>query len=1163
MTGNNLELALVLKVAQTGLENLTELIGQLKQAGYETGTFEDHADQLNAALKQFESDSGLADELRDIAGAADRADAELEALASEARTGANSQHKLADSLDEATDAMKKADDGMNRNIRSHKKVSDGVQSISSQLDRLQKLAGVAFLTNLVGDNLQDLARLTDGYTNLNSRLELAVGHGKAFDLALQGIRTTANDTGNSLESVGDLYTKLSRATNASAEEVAALTKTISQSFVVSGASATEADAAITQLSQGLASGVLRGDEFNSVMEQSPRLAQALADSLGVTRGELRAMAEDGQLTTETIVAALQQQAAAIDAEFQQMPDTIGRATQRLANEWQVFLGELNATSGASELAVSALNGVAENLDSIAGLIGTVAQVGAAALVVKLTPAVVAASREMIAAAASGKLFAGSLTQVGGAASAAGQMAGVLKGVLATAITTFVIEQALNLASAYKQLHDATQALNETELELANSNAQLADAYQAIADKTGVAVTNMAELEAALASGRLVIDEQTGAYLNAAQAAELKAQRDREAADAATQMAYSQTELSARLAEVNEQLQVAIDDNSKLAGVMSGSLLDALKHGETGIAAFAIGLRGAQQQGQLTQQQIDTGLGAALEKLSSEERTRFGDAIKVAMEKIEAGAEGAGVTVNQLQFFLDALDASEAEAAFKRLGIVADELSDAVTESTRQAVSDLNLLTERIVASGASAETTGRVLEKAMVNAFRNVKNEADRTELIAVFQGWKKEGLITADAVKRIEESVSGIGQAAKDLEAKMKEAGIVSQSALNDVAASARSLYEEIKAAGKPLEDQRVAFINYAQAAIAANENVTAAQRETTLAQLELQAAVLGVSEQYEQLAGTAVAANGKVAESSRETVAATEEVAETAQRAGVVISETGQALAVGFAGARAEMAAIGPAAESMFLSLMGIQSATADTDDLTASLNAAQQAMASATNAMILGDSFSRYAAHVEQAKAATLLAYQEQKIKALDYISALESGKGVNQAFINQAMNAQQWMQLLGEEDLSQLQSAIDSANQKLLAMTDSAKSTLNSLQDELDRLQGNQAAIDQREYENKKAELSAALEEARRYGNQEAIKFYSEALRTLDQVRSEKQKQQRADAQQNNTRPAGVTSETRRVIELQLPSGKAADITVASEQDGQRLLDTLEEFAKRSR
>lgn len=1087
MTGNNLELALVLKVAQTGLENLTELIGQLKQAGYETATFEDHADQLNAALKQFESDSGLADELHDIAGAADHADAELEALADEARTGASSQNKLADGLDEVTDALKKADDGMNRNVRSHKKVSEGVQSISTQLDRLQKLAGVAFLTNLVGDNLQDLARLTDGYTNLNSRLELAVGRGKAFDLALQGIRTTANDTGNSLESVGDLYTKLSRATNASAEDVAALTKTISQSFVVSGASATEADAAITQLSQGLASGVLRGDEFNSVMEQSPRLAQALADSLGVTRGELRAMAEDGQLTTETIVTALQQQAAAIDTEFQQMPDTVGRATQRLANEWQVFLGELNATSGASELAVSALNGVAENLDSIAGLIGTVAQVGTAALVVKFTPAVVAASREMIAAAASGKLFAGSLTQVGGAASAAGQMAGVLKGVLATAITTFVIEQALNLASAYKQLHDAQKALAEVDLELAESSAQLAEAYKAIADKTGVAVTNMAELEAALASGRIVIDEQTGAYLNAAQAAELKAQRDRDTAAAAMQMAYSQAELSARLTEVNKQLQVAIDDNSKLAGVMSGSLLDALKNGETGIAAFAIALRGAQQQGQLTQQQIDTGLAAALAKLSDSERTRFGDVLQVAISKVKGGADSAGLSVSQLQSLLDQLNASAIDQALQRLGVSQAQLTNAITAGTQQALDDLNVLRQQISSLGVSGTQTGVILQTALVNAWRNAKTEADRAALTQTMDEFRNSGVLTTETYKQVTEAV--------------KETGLQAKTAAESSADSWASSAERIRI--------------------------------------------------------SAAAANSEL-----------DNIGDTAARSEHDMQQATASLAGWFQSVRNEMAALSEQARAAFDNKLGINSAgpVSELDALKQSIAAAREELGKVAidNLQVFDPTgVNAFKNSVIQAKNETLIAFQEQKIKALDYINALESGKGVNQAFINQAINAQQWMQLLGEEDLSQLQSAIDSANQKLLAMTDAAKSTLGSLQDELDRLQGNQAAINQREYDNKKAELSAALEEARRYGNQEAIKFYSEALRTLDQVRSEKQKQQRADAQQNNTRPAGVTSETRRVIELQLPSGKAADIAVASEQDGQRLLDTLEEFAKRSR
>src|SRR5690606_15122934 len=314
-----------------------------------------------------------------------------------------------------------------------------------------------------------------------------------------------------------------------------------------------------------------------------------------------------------------------------------------------------------------------------------------------------------------------------------------------------------------QLHDANKALNETELELANSNAQLADAYQAIADKTGVAVTNMAELEAALASGRLVIDEQTGAYLNAAQAAELKAQRDRDAADAAMQMAYSQTELSARLAEVNEQLQVAIDDNSKLAGVMSGSLLDALKHGETGIAAFAIALRGAQQQGQLTQQQIDTGLAAALEKLSASERTRFGDVLQTALNKVKGGAQSAGLSVSQLQSLLDQLNASAIDQALQRLGVSQAQLTNSITAGTQQALADLNVLRQQIGSLGASGTQTGAVLQTALVNSWRNAKTEADRAALTQTMDEFRNAGVLTTETYNEVTETVKETGEQSKE----------------------------------------------------------------------------------------------------------------------------------------------------------------------------------------------------------------------------------------------------------------------------------------------------------------------------------------------------------------------------------------------------------------
>src|SRR5690606_13018136 len=125
------------------------------------------------------------------------------------------------------------------------------------------------------------------------------------------------------------------------QDALALTESINQAVIISGASAAASDAALTQLIQGLQSGVLRGEEFNSVMEQAPRLAAALAAGLGVTRGELRALANDGQLSSETVIRALRSQADVLRTEFAQMPQTVGRAIQNLQTEWLRFVGTLD------------------------------------------------------------------------------------------------------------------------------------------------------------------------------------------------------------------------------------------------------------------------------------------------------------------------------------------------------------------------------------------------------------------------------------------------------------------------------------------------------------------------------------------------------------------------------------------------------------------------------------------------------------------------------------------------------------------------------------------------------------------------------------------------------------------------------------------------------
>jgi tape measure domain-containing protein len=222
----------------------------------------------------------------------------------------------------------------------------------------------------IGEQIGDLMALADAWSNLKSKLDLATESEAAAALALERVQAIAQGASADLSSVGDLYATLSRALESlgdTATDVAAITETITQSFAVSGTGSAEAAGAITQLSQALASGVLRGDEFNSVMEQAPRLSRALADSLGVTTGELRSMAEEGKLTAQTVIKALGDQADVIAAEMATLPETFEGATQRLKNSLTATVGQLNEAVRGSELYAAATGTLADAIESVAGV----------------------------------------------------------------------------------------------------------------------------------------------------------------------------------------------------------------------------------------------------------------------------------------------------------------------------------------------------------------------------------------------------------------------------------------------------------------------------------------------------------------------------------------------------------------------------------------------------------------------------------------------------------------------------------------------------------------------------------------------------------------------------------------------------------------------------
>ncbi|WP_276681184.1 tape measure protein [Thalassolituus oleivorans] len=1079
--------------------------------------------------------------------------------------------------------LKAASTATVKQAASQTEISKTAKTASSQLADLQRnaiaLFGVTKGTQLIGD----LARMADEYTNLSARVKLAVGEGAAFEQGMKDIRDTANDVGGALSSVGELYVTLNRATrelNYSQQQVADLTDTISKSFLVSGSSAQAADAAITQLAQGLQSGVLRGDEFNSVMEQSPRLAQAMTDALGVTRGELRAMAEDGKLTTELVLNALQSQSAAIAEEAAKMPDTIGRAMQRVQNEFMVAIGEMDQAVGASALVAEALSGVAANMETVIDMLELAGEVATAALLKKYVPAVVASSTAMLAAAKNGTLFAGSMTAVGASATRAGTAMGFLKGNLALAAFVFAIDQVGKLAFKLIELSDAAEDLKKSEAALNDMNAELVKAYGDISEKTGIVVNNMRDLDAALAAGTIVIDAQTNAYLNAAQAAELKAKRDLEASTAAEKMTYTQQELSARMSETNTLLQAAVDDNSKLASVMSGALLDAMKNGETGIAAFAIALRSAEQQGKLTAEQIETGLSSALAGLSNEERLRFGDAIKAAMGKVTEGADGAGLSITQLQSLIDKMNTSADEQALSRLGLSMTDLTGGISAGVQQSLADLQVLDTKLADLGVTGSAAAAVVEISITTALRNAKTEADRTALTAVLERWREQGTITAAAFDRITGSLNQTKQAADSLDKRMADLGIVSQSALNSVAESARQLYDDIKNSNAPIEDQKAAFERYAQAAVAANKNVADGQRQTVIEQLKVMAVMNGMSDyldellQQQGLLGDAGEQSGEQIKKGVEgATEATKNLSSATKESTRDVQAVAASLAEWFVAVRSEMSALSEQAGALFDDKMGLQSSGTvnEVDALKAALSAAHEELGKIAidNIQVFDPTgVNRWKNSVLQAKNETVSAYNEQKLKFLEYTEALQNGDTLNASFIRNAETSISNMKLLGSQDLATLRNAIDSATQKLESMREAAKATRDSLQDELDRINGNQANIDKNEYERKKAEAQKELENARLYGDQQAINYWTEALKLLDQVRSAKAQKAREDAASSNAQAGSgaastQTQSTSKTYDVNVNfGGEKTKLAFANEASADSFLSLMNDFKNRS-
>ncbi|UIU76529.1 tape measure protein [Escherichia coli] len=257
--------------------------------------------------------------------------------------------------------------------RALAEVTDQINTAkSSALNMAGAFAG-AFATG-------HLISLADEWNSVNARLKQASQSSDDFQVSQRELMAISKRTGTAFSDNASLFARSAasmREYGYSSEDVLKVTEAISTGLKLSGASTAEASSVITQFSQALAQGVLRGEEFNAVNESGDRVIRALAAGMGVARKDLKAMADNGKLTADKVVPALISQLGALRDEYAAMPDTVSSSATKVENAFMAWVGGANEASGVTKTLSGVLNGIAGNIDTVATAAGALVAVGVA------------------------------------------------------------------------------------------------------------------------------------------------------------------------------------------------------------------------------------------------------------------------------------------------------------------------------------------------------------------------------------------------------------------------------------------------------------------------------------------------------------------------------------------------------------------------------------------------------------------------------------------------------------------------------------------------------------------------------------------------------------------------------------------------------------------
>lgn len=794
----------------------------------------------------------------------------------------NSMNEFKSAAQQAAPVVDHLDQSLEKTNHELKDTETFGQRAASEVEGLRNsfnaLTGVLAAVG-IGTSAMEIAQVSDQYKTLSGRIQIAIGDNANLKQAMDDVANVAIKTNSNLVATGDLFarlTKIGQEMKWPQEQALALTETINRAIQVGGGSAEANEAAITQLNQALGSGVLRGDEFNSMVEQSPRLTQAMADGLGMTTGQLREMANQGQLTTAVVTKAILSQSEVITAEFNKFPATIGASIENLKTAWTIYIGEADAASGASAKVAQALKFVSQNLDALITTLTAAAQafiaykaIGMAAVFLEKANAAkaaqVAIATETVAlttntGANTANTRATHLTAVAKTELAAATNASTTANTAATGVFGRVTNATNGLKAGLVSVLSRFGEYGAAAAGVVIASDLMVDGFKATDEWLLRQGSNFIDWTVARVTGTKSLAEQERDLA----AAEEESRKKQEASTAAKEKHAAAAEKSKdktyQLTEQSKKLITEFDGliakgepaKEALEKVSQAMKFDSTKGINDAITALIL----LKNQGKITGEELQGSLGKALD----------GKDLVVFEANARAAFAGTSKEAEKNAQITEAV----MKAALDRTGLSTEQLQGRFSAAFQSASNDVQLVVSNLEAYKAQGIDTGLALSANLNKAIDTAQTRAELDYAKSSLIAFGKQGLVAGDQValglSKVEEKARQLPAVLNPVQAAFAALGIQTKEQLNGAAVSAQKSFEVISKSGQATaEGIKQAYIQMLNAALATGDKAQIAAVQAKAASHGLQVQIDDTGKAVVQTASEWVKANIQIENSAR----------------------------------------------------------------------------------------------------------------------------------------------------------------------------------------------------------------------------------------------------------------------------------------------------------